>query len=47
MTRMEDWDKSYDDFYIKSEKDKKKDDLLREVVGDYLNDTEKKQLLDE
>ena len=44
---MEDWDKSYDDFYIKSEKDKKKDDLLREVVGDYLNDTEKKQLLDE
>tara|TARA_Y100000748_G_C15236994_1_gene387468 strand:- start:139 stop:279 length:141 start_codon:yes stop_codon:yes gene_type:complete len=44
---MEDWEKSYDDFYIKSEKDKKKDDLLREVVGDYLNDTEKKQLLDE
>ena len=44
---MEDWEKSYDDFYIKSEKDKKKDDVLREVVGDYLNDTEKKQLLDE
>ena len=44
---MEDWDKSYDDFYIKSEKDKKKDDVLREVVGDYLNDKEKKQILDE
>ena len=44
---MEDWEKSYDDFYIKSEKDKKKDDLLREVVGDYLNDKEKKQILDE
>ena len=44
---MEDWEKSYDDFYIKSEKDKKKDDVLREVVGDYLNDKEKKQILDE
>ncbi len=44
---MEDWEKSYDDFYIKSEKDKKRDDLLREVVNDYLNDKEKKQILDE
>ena len=44
---MEEWEKSYDDFYIKSEKDKKRDDLLREVVNDYLNDKEKKQILDE
>ncbi len=44
---MEDWEKSYDDFYIKSGKDKKRDDLLREVVNDYLNDKEKKQILDE
>ena len=44
---MEDWEKSYDDFYTKSEKDKKRDDLLREVVNDYLNDKEKKQILDE
>ena len=45
--RMEDWDKSYEDFYIKSEKDKKKEDLLRAVVGDYLNDKADQQQLDE
>ena len=47
MTRMEDWVKSYDDFYINPKKEKKNDDLLREVVGDFLNDKENKQLLDE
>ena len=44
---MEDWEKSYDDFYINPKKEKKNDDLLREVVGDFLNDKENKQLLDE
>tara|TARA_B100001778_G_scaffold200637_1_gene165668 strand:- start:416 stop:598 length:183 start_codon:yes stop_codon:yes gene_type:complete len=58
VMNMEDWEKSYEDFYIKPKKDETTylnprpeeeiaDDILREVVGDYLNDSKKKQLLDE
>jgi len=58
MTRMEDWDKSYDDFYINPKKEDTTflnprpeeeiaDDILREVVGDHLNDKKKKKLLEE
>ena len=55
---MDDWEKSYEDFYIKPKKDESSylnprpegeiaDDILREVVGDHLNDKKKKQLLEE
>ena len=55
---MEDWEKSYDDFYIKPKKNESSyinprpeeeiaDDILREVVGDHLNDKKKKKLLEE
>ena len=51
MTRMEDWDKSYDDFYINDKNPRPEeeiaDDILREVVGDHLNDKKKKKLLEE
>ena len=51
---MEDWEKSYEDFYIKPKKDESSylnprpeeeiaDDILREVVGDHLNDKKKKK----
>ena len=50
MTRMEDWDKSYDDFYINGKNPRPEeeiaDDILREVVGDHLNDKKKKKLLE-
>ena len=55
---MEDWEKSYEDFYIKPKKDESSylnprpeeeiaDDLLREVVGDDANDEKRKQNLSE
>ena len=58
VMNMEDWEKSYEDFYIKPKNSESSylnprpeeeiaDDILREVVGDHLNDNKKKQLLDE
>ena len=58
VMNMEDWEKSYEDFYIKPKNNESSylnprpeeeiaDDILREVVGDHLNDDKKKQLLDE
>jgi len=58
VMNMEDWEKSYEDFYIKPKKDESSylnprpeeeiaDDILREVVGDHLNDKKKKKLLEE
>ena len=51
MTRMEDWDKSYDDFYNNDKKPRPEeeiaDDIWREVVVDHLNDKRKKKLLEE
>ena len=58
VMNMEDWEKSYEDFYIKPKKDDSSylnprpeeeigDDILREVVGDHLNDKKKKKLLEE
>ncbi len=55
---MEDWEKSYEDFYIKPKNSESSylnprpeeeiaDDILREVVGDHLNDKKKKKLLEE
>ena len=42
--RLEDWDKSYEDFYINP---KKEENVLREVVGDDANDEKRKQTLNE
>ena len=42
--RLEDWEKSYEDFYVTPQK---QENVLREVVGDDANDKKKKQNLTE